>query len=98
MKSQIHEDQKNIIFVSKKMIFSAIALTAFSFAGMANEVKEKEVHINKEKTIKNNILLPNFTYCDWIGIIEYINLLNAGVPQTVANQISLGKREICYAE
>ena len=27
----------------KKMIFSATALTAFSFAGMANEVKEREV-------------------------------------------------------
>ena len=30
----------------KKMIFSAIALVAFSFAGMANEVKEKKVKKN----------------------------------------------------
>ena len=27
----------------KKMIFSAVALVAFSFAGMANEVKEEKV-------------------------------------------------------
>jgi len=29
----------------KKMIFSAVALVAFSFAGMANEVEEKEEKI-----------------------------------------------------
>ena len=27
----------------KKMIFSAVALVAFSFAGMANEIEEKKV-------------------------------------------------------
>ena len=34
----------------KKMIFSAVALVAFSFAGMANEIKDKknEVKSNKE--------------------------------------------------
>jgi len=30
----------------KKMIFSAIALVAFSFAGMANEVKEEKAERN----------------------------------------------------
>ncbi len=29
----------------KKMIFSAVALVAFSFAGMANEIEEKKVDI-----------------------------------------------------
>ncbi len=29
----------------QKMIFSAIALIAFSFAGMANEIEEKKVKI-----------------------------------------------------
>jgi hypothetical protein len=29
----------------KKMIFSAVALVAFSFAGMANEIEEKKVEV-----------------------------------------------------
>ena len=29
----------------KKMIFRAVALVAFSFAGMANEIEEKKVEI-----------------------------------------------------
>ena len=35
----------------QKMIFSAVALVAFSFAGMANEIEEKKVEIetNQEK-------------------------------------------------
>jgi hypothetical protein len=33
----------------KKMIFSAVALIAFSFAGVANEIEEKKVEI---KTIE----------------------------------------------
>ena len=40
--------QKNIM---KKMIFSAVALVAFSFAGMANEVKEKNKKILVKETI-----------------------------------------------
>ena len=43
--------QKNIM---KKMIFSAVALVAFSFAGMANEVKQevKTIEITKPKKIE----------------------------------------------
>ena len=33
----------------KKLIFSAVALVAFSFAGMANEIEEKKVEV---KTIQ----------------------------------------------
>ena len=38
----------------KKMIFSAVALVAFSFAGMANEVKQevKTIEITKPKKIE----------------------------------------------
>ena len=32
----------------KKMIFSAVALVAFSFAGMANEIEEKKVEVKPE--------------------------------------------------
>ena len=31
--------------MSKKFIFSAVALMAFSFAGMANEIEEKKVEV-----------------------------------------------------
>ena len=32
----------------QKMIFSAVALVAFSFAGMANESKEKKVEVERD--------------------------------------------------
>lgn len=35
----------------RKMVFSAIALTAFSFAGMASEIEEKKVEVKKTKNI-----------------------------------------------
>ena len=38
--------QNNIM---KKMIFSAVALVAFSFAGMANEIEEEKI---ETKTLK----------------------------------------------
>ena len=31
----------------KKVFFSAVALVAFSFAGMANEIEEKKVEVEK---------------------------------------------------
>jgi translation initiation factor 2 alpha subunit (eIF-2alpha) len=37
----------------KKMIFSAVALVAFSFAGMANELKEEKVETNKKVIAKS---------------------------------------------
>ena len=39
----------------KKMIFSAIALTAFSFAGMANEVKENKNDVKTFKISEQNL-------------------------------------------
>ena len=34
----------------RKMVFSAVALVAFSFAGMANEIEEKKIEIEKNET------------------------------------------------
>lgn len=39
----------------KKTLFSAVALVAFSFAGMANEVKEKKGEVKPTET-KNSKL------------------------------------------
>ena len=45
--------------MSKKFIFSAVALMAFSFAGMANEIEEKKVEKTtvKEKDCAAEYLL-----------------------------------------
>jgi hypothetical protein len=37
----------------RKMIFSTVALVAFSFAGMANEIEEKKVEKTKIEIEKN---------------------------------------------
>jgi len=51
----------------KKMIFSAVALVAFSFAGMANEVdnnknKKTTTKIEKEKTLYDCLRLAGEVY------------------------------------
>jgi hypothetical protein len=50
----------------KKMIFSAVALIAFSFAGMANEIEEKKIEVelkikkeNKEVVKANCVEVAN---------------------------------------
>lgn len=40
------------------MIFSAIALVAFSFGGMANEIEEKKVENEKVKIVKKTLPDP----------------------------------------
>lgn len=37
-------------------------------------------------------------YCAWVGLIDYISLINAGLPEPVASTISLGTSEICYGD
>ena len=41
----------------KKMIFSAVALVAFSYAGMANEIEEKKVEtlLAKNESVKATV-------------------------------------------
>jgi hypothetical protein len=51
--------------VSKKIIFSAVALVAFSFAGMANEIKEK-------KEVENAVVI---TDC-FSEAIDYLNRID----------------------
>ena len=48
----IHKQNINFKSLNKmqKMIFSVIALVAFSFAGMANEIEEKKT-VQKEQSI-----------------------------------------------
>lgn len=51
----------------KKMIFSAVALVAFSFAGMANETDTK-VKSNKIEVV--NTMIP------WDCVVEYVSVYN----------------------
>lgn len=44
----------------KKMIFSAVALIAFSFAGMANQIEEKKV---EEKKVEKKIIVTDCDQC-----------------------------------
>ena len=58
----------------KKMIFSAVALVAFSFAGMANEVKEKKGEVKPTETKKVEIIevvkeKDCFLEADWTLIL-----------------------------
>ena len=41
----------------QKMIFSAVALVAFSFAGMANEIEEKKIELKPKPKFYRSITL-----------------------------------------
>ena len=67
------------------MIFSAVALVAFSFAGMANEIEEKKVEV---KTIKNekveNSMVIN---CAGIAIDTFNSALWNGADEKQATKL-----------
>lgn len=53
----------------KKVFFSAVALVAFSFAGMANEIEEKKaVQIEDEEKSCGQIYLEDFERYESIGL------------------------------
>ena len=70
MKSKIHELQKNNLkIVSKKFMFSAFALVAFSFAGMANTGGEEKLY-NQFINSNNNEIPWCVVYAAVSAIIE----------------------------
>ena len=64
----------------KKTLFSAVALVAFSFAGMANEVKEKKVETKKVEKIETSVKVN----CLAIAIDTYNSAVNNGANETQA--------------
>ena len=64
----------------KKFMFSAVALVAFSFAGMANEIEEKKVVEEKTTTVIEKVEEISDTPCaDAAGalqdfMMEHMNL------------------------
>ena len=69
----------------KKMIFSAIALIAFSFAGMANEIEEKKVE-NIETTS---------TGCHSVYLDTYQSAKDNGANETQAGKVAWDAYKSC---
>jgi hypothetical protein len=61
----------------KKMIFSAVALVAFSFAGMANEIDEERVEIQKIENEPQD--------CNSMRQILYLSYIAAGFSHAEAS-------------
>ena len=83
MKSQIHEHPKNNIKrVSKKLLFSAVALVAFSSISMGNTIaveEKKEVEVKVDST------------CHYLSFLTYNSSREAGYSvaqsQALANNM-----------
>ena len=81
MKSKIHELKKNNFkLVSKKFMFSAIAMMAFSFAGLANKIEEKKVEMETIKfvTLDVNSQDPDIADCFNNAITVYHGTISRG--------------------
>ncbi|UGS21051.1 hypothetical protein [Flavobacterium cyclinae] len=71
----------------KKMIFSAVALVAFSFASMANEIEEKKVELKSEKNITKD--------CCEISDATFDGAVKAGIHWSQAQYIALAAYNEC---
>ena len=70
----------------KKMIFSAVALVAFSFAGMANEIEEKKVEAKVEYTE---------TGCHNVYLDTYQSAIDNGANETQAGKVAWDAYKSC---
>ena len=75
----------------KKMIFSAVALVAFSFAGMANEVEEKKVEVKPETKKEDKVIVK-------ANCVEVANALMILHPEAWGNVFTyVGTWAIIYS-
>lgn len=70
----------------KKVFFSAVALVAFSFAGMANEVVEKKVESKVESTQ---------TGCHNVYLETYQSAIDNGANETQAGKVAWDAYKSC---
>jgi hypothetical protein len=77
----------------KKMIFSAVALVVFSFAGMANEVKEKKVETKTENKKVEKIKVK--TNCAIAYLEDFERLENLGLTFEAAGAIAFHNYQKC---
>ena len=78
----------------KKMIFSAVALVAFSFAGMANEVKEKKGEVKPTETKKVEKIKVK-TNCAIAYLEDFERLENLGLTFEAAGAIAFHNYQKC---
>lgn len=75
----------------KKIMFSAVALVAFSFTGMASNGEVKELITEEVKTeeVSEQIIEKPTTVCMIVAVLEMVNLRNLGIDEATAGQIGL---------
>ncbi|WP_445720503.1 hypothetical protein [Flavobacterium sp.] len=84
----------------QKMIFSAIALIAFSFAGMANEIEEKKVEDFyfetsniKIKEVQKPIIVMG--YCEGLYLWVKEKVLQTFDDEDIASEIAFAAMKRC---
>ena len=84
----------------KKMIFSAVALVAFSFAGMANEIEEKKVEEitletsnNKIEQVQKPIIVMG--YCEGLYLWIKEKVLETFDDEDFASEIAFAAMKRC---
>lgn len=75
----------------QKMIFSAVALVAFSFAGMANEIEEKKIELKPIEKEYANILKP----CYAVYLDTYQSAIDNGANETQAGNVAWAAYSSC---
>lgn len=79
----------------KKLVFSIIAVVAFSFAGMANNGEVKEVEILNNKEIVNNESVEEVKSCGLQYLEDFERLEDLGLTFQVAADIAFYNFQKC---
>lgn len=75
----------------KKVFFSAVALVAFSFAGMANEIEEEKVETKTFEKEATTILKP----CYAVYLDTYQSAVDNGANDTQAGNVAWAAYSSC---
>lgn len=95
VKFELDIQKQNINFKNlnkmQKMIFSAVALVAFSFAGMANEIEEKKIELKPIEKEYATILKP----CYAVYLDTYQSAIDNGANETQAGNVAWAAYSSC---
>lgn len=95
LKVELDIQKQNINFKNlnkmQKMIFSAVALVAFSFAGMANEIEEKKIELKPIEKEYATILKP----CYAVYLDTYQSAIDNGANETQAGNVAWAAYSSC---
>jgi hypothetical protein len=79
----------------KKVFFSVIALVAFSFAGMANEIEEKKVEV--ETTKNQKVEVETKQDCRLAKFQAYVDSRSEGFSHDDASGLSYSVYFLCMS-